>query len=508
MADIDLLTTLTGARSNDWLVTVAVDETGVADPTVRRIPAFTVSGPAKYSVRAASTAALTLATGFENGDTIDGITLATGDRILIKDQASGADNGIYIVAASGAPARAADADATGKLVTGTQVYVSSGTINGKTTWTLTTTGTITLGSTAQVWEKVPRPGTRGTTLASASTVDLSTATGDYVDISGTTTINAFGTVADGRSFELTFTGALTVNHDPAALILPGGEDFVAAAGDTMRLRSLGSGNWRCTGITRASGAGITGGYNGVPTALTGSASESTADIGKLLILNGSAVITRTLPTAFNNVGEWVEYLNISTYPAIISAGSDGINAAGRDYMVLMPGNRARMTYASASDPKWRCGEMYSQSYSVCLSSDQSNITSATLADVTNMGFRTVASEVFEFRFHILFATAAVTTGIKFAPTMANTTILRGNVRIPMAADGTDAVWQGAFTTTADTVTSTDIEADATRHLAEIFGIAKSSADSLLQLQTATEVGGSAITIGNGSFGVMRWLPSG
>jgi len=60
----------------------------------------------KQAVRVATTAAGTLASSFENGDSIDGITLATGDRILIKDQADPAENGIYIVAASGAPSRA------------------------------------------------------------------------------------------------------------------------------------------------------------------------------------------------------------------------------------------------------------------------------------------------------------------------------------------------------------------------------------------------------------------
>ena len=56
----------------------------------------------KNSVRVATTANGTLATAFANGQTVDGITLATNDRILLKDQSTGSENGIYTVNASGA----------------------------------------------------------------------------------------------------------------------------------------------------------------------------------------------------------------------------------------------------------------------------------------------------------------------------------------------------------------------------------------------------------------------
>ncbi|HYC31560.1 MAG TPA: hypothetical protein VEB59_04680, partial [Gemmatimonadales bacterium] len=100
----------------------------------------------KQAVRAATTTAGTLASDFADGDTIDGVTLATGDRILIKDQADAEENGIYVVAASGAPTRAADADAGAELVNAT-VYVSEGDTLADTSWTCTTDGPITLDTT-------------------------------------------------------------------------------------------------------------------------------------------------------------------------------------------------------------------------------------------------------------------------------------------------------------------------------------------------------------------------
>lgn len=103
----------------------------------------------KQSVRVATTAAGTLASGFENGDTIDGVTLATGDRILIKNQSSATENGIYVVAASGAPARSTDADSGTELVSAA-VFVQAGTANADRAW-VCANDSITLGSTSIAW---------------------------------------------------------------------------------------------------------------------------------------------------------------------------------------------------------------------------------------------------------------------------------------------------------------------------------------------------------------------
>ena len=104
----------------------------------------------KTAVRAATTTNGTLASAFANGSVIDGVTLATGDRILIKNQTAGAENGIYVVAASGAPTRATDADAGSELVNAT-VVVSEGSTQADTQWTQTVNAPITLGTTALVF---------------------------------------------------------------------------------------------------------------------------------------------------------------------------------------------------------------------------------------------------------------------------------------------------------------------------------------------------------------------
>lgn len=107
----------------------------------------------KAPVRVATTVAGTLSSSFENGDTVDGVTLATGDRILVKNQSSATENGIYTVNASGSPTRATDADTGGELL-GAVVYVSEGTVNADSIWECTANATITIGATNLPWVRV------------------------------------------------------------------------------------------------------------------------------------------------------------------------------------------------------------------------------------------------------------------------------------------------------------------------------------------------------------------
>jgi hypothetical protein len=94
----------------------------------------------------------------------------------------------------------------------------------------------------------------GANIASASTVNLATATGDQVTITGTTTITSFGTVPAGQMFKLVFAGALTLTHNATSLILFGA-NLKTQAGDSIIIVSEGSGNWRLINYTRAEGPG-------------------------------------------------------------------------------------------------------------------------------------------------------------------------------------------------------------------------------------------------------------
>ena len=103
----------------------------------------------KAPVRAAATANVTLASP---GATLDGVTLAAGDRLLLKNQTAAADNGIYVWTARGSPlTRAADADGTGELAPGTAVSVTEGTTNADKAFIVISDAAIVIGTTAQTW---------------------------------------------------------------------------------------------------------------------------------------------------------------------------------------------------------------------------------------------------------------------------------------------------------------------------------------------------------------------
>ena len=100
----------------------------------------------KDSVRVASTANVTVS---GPGAAIDGITLSSGDRVLLKNQSTASQNGIYVFnGAASALTRATDADSSTEVTSGMFVFVEEGTVNADQGFVLTTDGTITVGSTS------------------------------------------------------------------------------------------------------------------------------------------------------------------------------------------------------------------------------------------------------------------------------------------------------------------------------------------------------------------------
>tara|TARA_R110000868_G_scaffold103241_7_gene284412 strand:+ start:1364 stop:3337 length:1974 start_codon:yes stop_codon:yes gene_type:complete len=111
------------------------------------VDTFAAGLQVKAAVRAATLIPGTLASSFENGDIIDGVTLATSDRILIKNQTNAVENGIFTVNVSGAPTRATDYDALGEANVGTFTTITEGG-QKNTQWVQVNTGTPTPGTDA------------------------------------------------------------------------------------------------------------------------------------------------------------------------------------------------------------------------------------------------------------------------------------------------------------------------------------------------------------------------
>ena len=219
----------------------------------------------KASVRAATTTNVTLASDLENGDTLDGVTLATGDRVLVKNQSTGSENGIYVVKVSGAPDRSTDCDTAAELTSNFAVFVEEGTANADQGYVLTNDGAITVGTTALTF-------TQFTGLGQVTAGDGLTKTGNTINVNPGTGINI-------TSDQVTNTGVLsiagtanqiTASASTGAITLSGPQDLHSAATPTFAGVNAGSGNVTAGSIT------LTDALLGTATA-TASTSATTID---------------------------------------------------------------------------------------------------------------------------------------------------------------------------------------------------------------------------------------
>lgn len=238
----------------------AGDPTNPGDLTTKSyVDAFVRGLSWKDSVRAATTANGTLATDFENGDLLDGVTLATGDRILIKDQTSGAENGIYVVAASGAPARATDADSAADLI-GATVTITEGTTNADLVYRLVTDN-VTLDTTALSFTQL---GGGGTTYSAGSGLTESPATTFNVGAGDGITVGV-------DSISLATTAAGTgLTYSSGVLNVIGGEGLTASA-DSLDLDATVAG----AGLTYTTGVVAVGDGDGIDVTADAIAVDST-----------------------------------------------------------------------------------------------------------------------------------------------------------------------------------------------------------------------------------------
>lgn len=234
---------------------------------------FHRQSPIKESVRVATTANITIATALNNGDVLDGITLATDDRVLVKDQSTGSQNGIYVVGTS--PVRAYD-ESSDDPGFGFLVYVREGTVNGGKVYRNTNTTTPTIATTALTfaqitatavaslgWFNVVDYGAVGdgstddTAAVNLAIAALNTATkgvlyfpaGTYKCTSALTTITASGTIlGDGMG---AYDGSAYVS---AVLQTSATANLFTITGKTVLFRDIGLFNTNAG--TPSAGAGI------------------------------------------------------------------------------------------------------------------------------------------------------------------------------------------------------------------------------------------------------------
>jgi hypothetical protein len=288
--------------------------------------------PVKTYCRAATTASITIATALNNGDSLDGVTLATGDRVFVKDQSTGSQNGIYVVGAS--PGRAEDMD-TAAEVQGVLVYVLAGTVNAGTLWANTNLTAVTLETTALTFAEVS---------GSALTVEDEDASPSVSSVDTLQVPNS-GLVDDGG-------GTVSLEY-----VLPhhGGNEKVDAshgsAGSTETI-DLAAGNWHAltlnaectltlTGATASKGCSI----------LVEVAEDSTGGWG--LILPASFANKTELEAAQDTTADVVTFLLAWTrdggtvwYGAWVGGGGSSVAALDdlTDVTITSPVTADRLRY--------------------------------------------------------------------------------------------------------------------------------------------------------------------
>lgn len=154
------------------------------------------------------------------------------------------------------------------------------------------------------------------TIASATTVDLSTTTSNRVNVTGSSAISSFGTAPAGTVRTLAFSGSPILTYSGAYLVLPGAVNIQAAPGDVAEFESMGTGKWRCTSYLRSGATPIGGG------SFNSSVDLNTITTSGFYRINASPV---NAPTgSFVDYGQLIVSRGGDTILQIVSGYSNGL----------------------------------------------------------------------------------------------------------------------------------------------------------------------------------------
>ncbi len=251
----------------------------------------------KASVVVATTANITLS----GVQTIDGISVVAGDRVLVKNQTTQSQNGIYVASAS-AWSRSSDADTWQELVSAF-TFVEQGTTQADTGWVCTVNAGGTLGSTAVTWAQFSGAGTysagdglslTGTTFAVVGTTNRISVSASGVDIASTyvgqSSITTLGTIGTG-TWQATTIGT-GYGGTGLTSFTSGGAVYATSTSalttGTLPVTAGGTGATTLTGYVKGSGTSAFTASSTIPnTDITGLGTMSTQNANNVAITGGS-----------------------------------------------------------------------------------------------------------------------------------------------------------------------------------------------------------------------------
>ena len=285
----------------------------------------------KASVKVATTAAITIASGLEAGAVIDGYTLVAGDRVLVKNQSTASENGIYIASVSGAPSRATDADNNAEVTPGMFTFVENGTTNADSGWVLITDGDITVGTTGLAFSLFSVAGNilAGDGLSKTGDV-LNVNVGTGIEISADALRISSAAAGDGLGYSagvlsVTIGGStgLAITSDAVGIKLDSGIAGLATTSDGLKIKSdiAGDGLTYTAGVLSRNvidlgqGSDDTTGTLPVDQGGTGAVTESAAR-ESLAVGGDTGTRTSTTPTLARKTSQVIGDANLTSFAIV------------------------------------------------------------------------------------------------------------------------------------------------------------------------------------------------
>jgi hypothetical protein len=264
----------------------------------------------KQAVRASTGTNITLS-GLQ---TVDGVALQAGDRVLVKAQTNGTQNGLY-VAASGAWTRTTDADTDAEVKYGLFVFVQEGVLYGSSGWTLTTPNPITLGTSVLTFSQFSgaQELTAGDGLSKTGTVFAVNVDSTSIEIISDSLRIASGAAGDGLGYgagvlsvNVATTGGLQITTDALGIRLAANSALsLSASGLTVASTIAGTGLTWTSGVLSVNAINLagsgSGGVTGTLPVANGGTGTTTFTSNGVLFGNGTSAVSSTSAGTANQI---------------------------------------------------------------------------------------------------------------------------------------------------------------------------------------------------------------